>query len=84
LSKADYLALGIRQSVYPVGERESVYELFEKYLNFLKEKTGYDSNIVSYQYLPKIQPIYDYVVVDEVQDITNVQLYLILKSLKSH
>jgi len=83
LSKADYLALGIRQSVFTAEERTGVYELFEKYLDFLKETGNYDTNIVSHQYLSKVQPGYDYVVVDEVQDITNVQLYLILKSLKN-
>ncbi|MDP2890998.1 MAG: UvrD-helicase domain-containing protein, partial [Bacteroidota bacterium] len=35
-----------------------------------------------YQYLEKIKPRYDYIVVDEVQDITNIQLKSILQSLK--
>lgn len=81
LSKAEYLSLGIRQSVFTVQEREGVYELFLKYLDFLKEGRYHDTNIVSYQHLSRIQPRYDYVVVDEVQDLTNVQLYLILKAL---
>ena len=83
LSKSDYLNLGIRQSVFAGEERPGVYDLFEKYLAFLKESNRHDTNIVSHQYLDRIQPKYDYVVVDEVQDITNVQLYAILKALKN-
>lgn len=81
LSREEYFALGIRQSVYTVEERKTIYDLFEKYLQFLPESGYYDSNLVAYDYLKKVQPTYDFVVVDEVQDITNVQLSLILKSL---
>lgn len=81
LSQKEYLGLGVRQSVYTVEERKSVYELFEKYLRFLPESRYYDSNLVAHDYLKRVHPTYDFVVVDEVQDITNVQLSLILKSL---
>ena len=82
LSREDYLQLGIRQSVFSAEERPGIYDLFLKYLDFLKEGHYFDSNIVAHEYLEKVQARYDYVVVDEVQDFTNIQLYLILKSLK--
>jgi len=82
LNRAQYLQLGIKQSIYPVEERHRVYDLFEKYLTFLKDANYYDINLISYGYLSKIQPKYDCVVVDEVQDFTPVQLTLILKTLK--
>jgi hypothetical protein len=82
LSREQYLALGVKQSIFLSEERTAVYDLFEKYLAFLKDNRLYDANLVSYEYLPKIEPRYDFVVVDEVQDLTNVQLYLILKSLR--
>jgi hypothetical protein len=81
LSLDDYTSLGVKQSIFPVAERALIYDLFSKYLEWLKEGTYFDSNILSYHLLPKITPQYDYVVVDEVQDITNIQLMLILKSL---
>ena len=83
LSREEYLNLGVRQSIFLDDDRELVYTLFEKYLTFLKENGYYDPNIVAYDYLKDVSPIYDFVVVDEVQDITNIQLYLILKSLKN-
>ncbi len=86
LIRDEYLNLGVRQSIYLDSERELVYTLFEKYIAFLKENGFYDPNILAHSYMKYVQPIYepiyDFVVVDEVQDITNIQLQLILKSLK--
>jgi superfamily I DNA/RNA helicase len=82
LSRSEYLNLGVKQSIFLEEERNKVYDIFEKYLKFLTENNLYDSNLVSYDYLKLITPHYDFVIIDEVQDLTNIQLYLILKSLK--
>ncbi|MBI3392733.1 MAG: hypothetical protein HY039_06045 [Nitrospirae bacterium] len=82
LSRADYLALGVRQSVFTPEERGKVYALFEKYLLWLTEARLYDPNIVAHSYLARVDPRYDFVVVDEVQDFTNAQLSLALKGLR--
>jgi hypothetical protein len=82
LSREDYRNLGVKESIFLAEERELVYDVFEKYLGFLQEQQLYDSNIVSHQYLQHVQPCYDFVVVDEVQDLTNIQLYLIIRSLR--
>jgi len=83
LSREEYIKLGVRQSIYLHNERELVYSLFEKYLVFLRESGFYEPNILAHGYLQKVRQLYDFVVVDEVQDITNIQLQLILKSLKN-
>ncbi|MDD5273570.1 MAG: UvrD-helicase domain-containing protein, partial [Methylovulum sp.] len=82
LSREDYLNLGVKESIFLAEERVVVYDVFEKYLDFLQGQQLYDSNIVSHHYLQHIQPRYDFVIVDEVQDLTNIQLYLIMKSLR--
>jgi len=82
LTKGEYLDLGVKQSIFSTAERERLYPLFLKYLDWLNENNLYDSNVLCYQYLEKIKPRYDYIVVDEVQDITNIQLKCILQSLK--
>ncbi len=82
LPREEYLALGIKQSIYLASERTTVYSLFEKYLNYLKENKNYDINILSHKWLALCSPSYDYIVVDEVQDFTNIQLHIILQSLK--
>ena len=86
LGKDEYLSLGIKQSIFPADKREQVYDLFTKYLQWMKESGLYDSNILSFEYLQMVKPRYDYVMIDEVQDITGIQLKCIMQSLtnKSH
>jgi len=81
LSREAYLGLGIRQSIFAEDERPHVYDLFLKYLAFMQDNDYYDPNILSHHYLPLVEPRYDFVVVDEVQDLTTIQLQLILTSL---
>ena len=83
LSGEEYAALGVKQSVFTKEQRAEVYELFKKYLLFLQHEGYYDTNILSHAYLEKVRPLYDYVIVDEVQDLTNIQLKVILQSLKN-
>jgi superfamily I DNA/RNA helicase len=82
LSRDAYLALGVKQSIFPAETRAAVYDLFEKYLRFLDEQGWFDPNLVSHAWLTRVEPRYDFVVVDEVQDLTNVQLLLILRALR--
>lgn len=81
LKRDDYLKLGVKQSIFLEEERKRVYDLFEKYLQFLKEENLYDTNILAHDWLKLCGPVYDYIVVDEVQDLTNIQLHILLKSL---
>lgn len=82
LSRDAYLALGVRQSIFVGDERERLYDVFEKYCAWLAESTMYDLNLVAHEWLAQAAPRYDFVVIDEVQDITAVQLALVLKTLK--
>jgi hypothetical protein len=82
LSRDDYRALGVRQSIFPEDRRDALYDLFEKYRAWLSESGLFDLNLVAYEWLTLAGPRYDFVVIDEVQDITRVQLALVLKTLK--
>ncbi|MCK5810230.1 MAG: hypothetical protein KAH00_04030 [Cocleimonas sp.] len=82
LSRKLYFSLGIKQSIFLPQERKAVYALFQRYLSFLNEQHYYDINLICHEYLTLAVPKYDYVVIDEVQDLTNVQLALILKTLR--
>jgi len=81
LSRERYLALGVKQSIFQVEERALVYDLFERYCAWLTLQDYYDVNMLSFSYLALIKPKYDFVVIDEVQDLTNIQIKLILQSL---
>lgn len=82
LSRDDYLALGVRQSIFPAAERGRLYDLFEKYRAWLAEASLYDLNLAAHASRPLAAPRYDFIVVDEVQDLTPAQLALVLATLK--
>lgn len=82
LSREEYQNLGVKQSIFSFEQRKGIYDLFQKYLQFLKEENYYDTNVISSQYTNLVEAIYDAIIVDEVQDFTNSQLFLVLKSLK--
>jgi hypothetical protein len=83
LSRAAYLALGVKQSIFPTELRDRVYDLYERYRAWLVEAGLFDPNIVANDWVNLAEPMYDFIVIDEIQDMTPVQLALILKTLKS-
>ncbi|WP_135256802.1 hypothetical protein [Thermus caldilimi] len=50
LSLEAYLALGVRQSLYPRELRPQVYEVFRRYLTFLEERGLYDPSLLAHRY----------------------------------
>jgi hypothetical protein len=87
LSLTDYLALGTRQSLLNTAQRELAHALFQRYRAWLAEAGLHDSNLVAHEwrtrFAEKQPPVYDFVVFDEVQDLTPVQLSLVLALLKA-
>lgn len=82
LSREAYRQLGVRQSIFPEEQRDRLYDLFEKYRDWLDEARLYDLNLVAHAWRDVAAPRYDFVVIDEVQDLTNVQLALVLQTLR--
>ncbi len=82
LDLASYLALGPRQSLLGSEERTLAHALFQRYRQWLLDAGLFDLNLVAHDWLALAQPLYDFVVIDEVQDLTNVQLALVLACLK--
>ena len=82
LSREAYLGLGVRQSMFDAGQRAMIFALFDRYRAWLAAENLYEPNLVAHAWLPRMEPTYDFVAVDEVQDLTNVQLALVLRSLK--
>jgi superfamily I DNA/RNA helicase len=87
LSLADYLAPGTRQSLLTTEQRELAHGPFQRYRASLAEAGLQDSNLVAHEWRTQIAegktPIYDFVVIDEVQDLTPVQLALVLALLRT-
>ncbi|MEQ1812986.1 MAG: hypothetical protein ABL860_00830, partial [Candidatus Nitrotoga sp.] len=47
LSREDYQALGVRQSIFAQDQRGKLYDLFEKYRAWLTEAKLFDLNFVA-------------------------------------
>ena len=82
LSRDAYAALGVRQSIFASNARHRLYDLFERYRSWLVEAGLFDPSLVAQDWLALAALRYDFVVVDEVQDLTPAQLLLILRTLK--
>jgi hypothetical protein len=82
LTREAYCALGVRQSLFADDQRESIYGLFEKFRAWLEEARLYEPSLLAHEWLPRVAPRYDFIVVDEVQDFTLAQLALVLKALR--
>ncbi|AGW88402.1 ankyrin [Ralstonia pickettii DTP0602] len=81
LDRDAYLALGVRQSIFGADMRGRIYDLFERYRAWLADSRLYDLNLVALEWSPLAAARYDFVVIDEVQDLTMAQLALVLKTL---
>jgi hypothetical protein len=82
LTEAEYLELGVRQSIFLGEERRAVYAVFERWLSYLRDSGLYDANVAAWERRARAEEVYDFLVVDEVQDITTVELRLALATLK--
>jgi len=83
LSKEAYFAQGIRQSLFDGEQRELLYELYSRYLEWLDQAGLHEPNLVAHQWAAKVAPRYDFIAIDEVQDLTPALLALTLRTLKA-
>jgi len=82
LSEDEYLALGVRQSIFVGEERRSVYRVFERWLAYLRQNGLFDANVAAWERRGLAAERYDFLVIDEVQDVTPVELRLALATLR--
>ncbi len=82
LGEDEYLALGVRQSIFLGEERHTVYRVFERWLAHLREHGLFDANVAAWERRGLAPERYDFLVIDEVQDVTPVELRLALATLK--
>jgi hypothetical protein len=82
LREDEYLALGVRQSIFLGEERRTVYRIFERWLAHQREHGLFDANAAAWERRSLATERYDFLVIDEVQDVTPVELRLALATLK--
>ena len=82
LSLEAYLGLGLRESLFSPDQRRSVHDLFLRYQEWLSQEKLFDSTLLAVSWQERVRPAYDLVVIDEVQDLTQAQVALALRSLR--
>ncbi len=82
LTEDEYLGLGVRQSIFVGDERRIVYQVFERWRVYQAERGLFDANVAAWERRGRAEPRYDFLVIDEVQDITLVELRLALATLR--
>ena len=69
------------QSIF-LGGAANVYQAFGRWLEYLRKNGLFDANVAAWERRSQAEEAYDFLVVDEVQDITTVELRLALSTLK--
>ena len=76
LSRDEYLKLGKNEAVFPKSNRNHVYDVFEKYLEYLDKNRLIDQNIYisSKLNIAQTQNRFHLVIIDDVQNFTTAQI----------
>ncbi|MGL4803194.1 MAG: ankyrin repeat domain-containing protein [Cetobacterium sp.] len=79
ISLDEYLSLADEYSIYDVEKREKIYKIAIAYQNYLKTNRKLDSNDLSMMMINNVSEDkkLDYIFIDEVQDLTEVQIFMI-------
>ncbi|MFK4785525.1 UvrD-helicase domain-containing protein [Fusobacterium sp. MFO224] len=82
LSLEDYLKLSKNYSVLDENQKKEIYKICKKYNEWKKENGYYDSNDLSLMCIKKNEK-FDFLVVDEIQDFTEVEIFLLFSLVKN-
>lgn len=82
-----YYALDEQYCVYSRQSREWLYELTLRYQAFLQETGLLDENDLAREFLKKVSQkemaLFDFVIADEIQDLTEIQIYCLIRLAKN-
>lgn len=80
----DYLSLDQQASIFSREEREKIYSICQDYQNWLDIEGQFDDNDLAGLLMEQRSNLetFDYIVVDEVQDLTELQIFLISNLVK--
>lgn len=88
LTEEEYMNVSGRYALYNKAQRKVLYALALKYVAWQKQKGIYDENDLCRKHLSalkdgkEVREKYDWIVIDEVQDLTELEIYLLQKYVK--
>lgn len=87
ISQNSYLSLPNEYSIYDSETRKIIYDVCLKYQEWLNKNNLYDENDLTRIVLKNLNDNkldkYDFILVDEIQDLTEIQIYLMYKLVKN-
>ncbi len=87
LSDVIYYQLDEQYCAYDLKTRQLMYEILLSYEAYLHNHQRCDENDLSRQRLTDVMqqhlPLFDYIIVDEIQDLTEIEVYLLMQLLKN-
>ena len=87
IPETDYLNLDEKVSIFTLKERKTIYEIAVKYQQWIYDEVLFDDNDLAGRAILEIEAQgfekFEFVVVDEVQDLTELQIYLISRLVNS-
>ena len=83
IPEEDYLALNKKYTVYSKEIRKEIYKIALVYQNWLTEKNYLDENDLARRIILRNKKIFDCIICDEVQDLTEIEIYMLKKIVKN-
>ncbi|RUA08908.1 MAG: hypothetical protein DSY38_01160, partial [Fusobacteria bacterium] len=83
IPKEDYLSLNKKYTIYDSKKRDEIYEFAKVYQNWLEDNNYFDENDLAREVILKKEPKFDYIICDEVQDLTEIEIYMLTKLVKN-
>ncbi len=77
IEKNDYLSLNKKYTIYSEKEREEIYKITETYQDWLYKKGYYDENDLARKISLNKKEVFDFIICDEVQDLTETEIYML-------
>lgn len=82
-----YINLPKKYSIFTYEEKIRIYDIARRYQQWLDSNNKYDENDITRIVLSKLRIEskyeFDYIICDEIQDLTEIQIYLLLKSVNN-
>jgi ankyrin repeat protein len=83
IPQEDYLALNKKYTVYSEEVRKEIYIIALIYQNWLTEKNYLDENDLARRVILSKKEIFDCIICDEVQDLTEIEIYMLKTLVKN-
>ncbi len=83
LKKDEYFSLNSNYTTLNNQDRELIYSIAERYCKWLKENNLFDLNDLARLILKNSGTHYDFLIIDELQDMTELQIYAIMSLVKN-